>query len=269
MSKPSGWQLSGNAPEAYERYYVPAWMGEWAQDLVTAAHVQVGERVLDVGCGTGVVARRTAQAVGTTGKVVGLDVNESMLSMAQQLAPALEWRQSDAASMPFADAEFDVVLCQQGLQYFPDRTAALCEMARVLAPGGRLALSVWLSLERRPFFLALVAAVESHLRTEEAASFRGSMGFIEAEALRSLVTAAGFRDVHLRLEIKMGRHPSPEEFVLGALAASPLAGAVSAMPDTARTAMVHDVIQSLRAQSYIDDGGLAVPMEGHVVTARV
>jgi SAM-dependent methyltransferase len=271
MSERSGWQLSGNAPEAYEQYLIPAWMGAWAQDLVTGARVQRGERVLDVGCGTGVVARQAVQMVGPTGQVVGVDVNAPMLSMAKRLVAdrvhgPITWRHGDAAFLPFADATYDVVLCQQGLQYFPDRPTALREMARVLVPDGRLALSVWRPLERYPFFVALVAAIESHLSVEAAGPLRAPFALGEADTLRELVTAAGFREVHVRLEVKMGRYPSIEEFVPGFLSASPLANTVSAMPDVDRKAMVRDVLQPLR--SYIDNDGLAAPMECNVVMAH-
>jgi len=152
MGEQSGWQLSGNAPEAYERYIIPALFHEWACDLVETAAVQAGERVLDVACGTGVVARVAASRVGKAGHVVGVDVNEGMLGMARTVPPSLgttiTWQQGDAAALPLPNAAFDVVLCQQGLQYFPQREAALREMARVLVPGGRLALSVWRPIER-------------------------------------------------------------------------------------------------------------------------
>jgi ubiquinone/menaquinone biosynthesis C-methylase UbiE len=137
-------QLSGSAPETYERYIIPAFMGEWAQDLVAVAAVRHGERVLDVACGTGVVARQAAAIAGTTSHIVGLDVNAGMLDMARRVptpvGTTINWQEEDAAAIPFPDASFDVVLCQQGLQYFPDRKAAVNEMSRVLAPGGRAAL---------------------------------------------------------------------------------------------------------------------------------
>jgi SAM-dependent methyltransferase len=270
MSQQSGWQLSGNVPEAYEHYIIPAFMGAWAQDLVEIAAVQAGERVLDVACGTGVVARQAALVTGTTGQVVGLDVNTSMLDMARlvQLSPevCITWEEGDAASLPFPDASFDAVLCQQGLQYFPDCKMALHEMARVLAPGGRLALSVWRPLERLPFFVALVDALERHLRADAASPLRIAFTLGDACELRSLVTGAGFDDICLRLTIKQIRHTPLEDFIPGYLAATPIASAVAAMDDAARTAMFRDITTAL--QCYVDDDGLATPMECHVVTAH-
>jgi ubiquinone/menaquinone biosynthesis C-methylase UbiE len=271
MGEQPGWQLSGSGPEAYEKYIVVAFMGKWAQDLVEVVDIQADQRVLDVGCGTGVVTRAVAQRLGPHGKIVGFDVNDVMLQMAQQFAQqadldAIEWQQGDAASMPFGTAEYDVVLCEQGLQYFPDRAGALREMARVMVPGGQLALSVWRSLERHPFFIALVDALASHLGEDSTSALRAAFSLTEREELRALVSAAGFRDVHVRLEVQMSRYPSIEDFVRGYVVATPMAGEIAAMAEADQTRMFQDVVEALR--DYRDDGGLAAPMECHVVTAR-
>jgi ubiquinone/menaquinone biosynthesis C-methylase UbiE len=270
MGEQSGFQLSGNAPEAYERYIVPALFNEWAHDLIETVAVQSGERVLDIACGTGVVARSVAPVVGGTGQVVGVDVNEGMLAMARTIPPSsgamITWHQGDAAALPVPDTAFDVVLCEQGLQYFPQRAAALQEMARVLVPGGRLALSVWRALERQPFFVALVDAIEAHLGAEVAALQRAAFTLGDADELRGLVTAAGFRTPHVRLVVKLMRAPSLAEYLRGYVAATPMAGAVAAMDDATRTTMFQTLQNTLRP--YVDDTGMAVPMEGHVVVAR-
>src|SRR5438105_15897251 len=123
------WQVAGSAPENYERYLVPAIFGPWAADLLALAAPQPGERIMDLACGTGVVARLTAERVGTAGVIVGLDLNPGMIELARSLpalnGAAVDWRVGSALELPFAHATFDVVLCQQGLQFFPDRSAAL------------------------------------------------------------------------------------------------------------------------------------------------
>ena len=145
MSESSSTFTRASAP--YERVMVPAVFGPWAKDLLDTVALAAGTRVLDVACGTGIVARLAASQVGPTGRVVGLDTNEAMLAVAraqpQPTGAHVEWRQGDATKLPFPDAEFGAVLCQQGLQYVPDRAAALREMKRVLASGGRLGLSVF------------------------------------------------------------------------------------------------------------------------------
>src|SRR5215470_6682796 len=136
MARDQEWQIEGSAAELYERYLVPAVTALWAADLVWRAAPQRGERVLDVACGTGVVARLAARTMGA-GHVVGLDINAEMLAVAraQPAGPApIEWREASALQLPFPDRAFDLVLCQLGLQFFPDRARALQEMLRVLVP---------------------------------------------------------------------------------------------------------------------------------------
>jgi SAM-dependent methyltransferase len=144
------YQLSVEAAEAYEARFVPALFAEWAPRLVEAAGVAPGQTVLDVACGTGVVARAAADRLGGRGRVVGLDLNRCMLAVAGRLRPDLEWRQGDAADLPFEDGSFDVVLCQSALMFFPDRAGALREMTRVATAGGTVAVQVWDRLEAQP-----------------------------------------------------------------------------------------------------------------------
>src|SRR5262245_49391877 len=141
------WRLRGSAAELYERYLVPAVTLPWAVDLVSRVEVHRGDRLLDVACGTGVVARAAAERVGRGGRVVGLDLNPEMLAVSvrrKRWVPLrIEWCEGSALALPFAQGEFGVVLCQFGLQFFPDPLAALREMRRVLAPDGRQGGSVF------------------------------------------------------------------------------------------------------------------------------
>jgi SAM-dependent methyltransferase len=272
MGEQSGWQLTGSSPETYERYLVPAFATTY-EELVALAALQGGERVLDVACGTGGVTRRAARVVGAAGKVVGVDVNEGMLGMARTVPqqhdePPIEWRQSDAAALPFPHAAFDVVLCQYGLEFFADRAAGLREMARVLVPGGRLVLRVWRALERQPFYVALLEALERHVRTGVGVPLLKAFSLADAAELRALVAGAGFRQVHIRITTNPIRYPSLEEYVLRYLHVYlSIAGDVAAMDDTARrTALLQDVTTALR--TYVDDDGLAAPTESYVVVAH-
>lgn len=149
----------GSPPENYERYFVPAIGEPVARDLIDRAALRAGERVLDVACGTGIVARLAAEQVGETGTVAGLDVNPGMLAVARSVTPpetSIDWHEASAEDMPLPDDVFDVVLCQMGLQFMADKPAALSEMRRVLAPGGRIILNApgrpprrWRSWPRR------------------------------------------------------------------------------------------------------------------------
>lgn len=138
MAEPERWQVSTDAAEVYESCFVPAIFGAWASPVADAAGIRRGTKVLDVGCGTGVLAREALRRVGQEGRVVGLDLNEGMLAVAARGEPSIEWRRGDAASLPFEDAKFDVVVSQFALMYFPDRVTSLHEMWRTLAPGDAL-----------------------------------------------------------------------------------------------------------------------------------
>jgi ubiquinone/menaquinone biosynthesis C-methylase UbiE len=142
MSKITRGQVTASAAEVYEEFYLPALFQEWTGPMLEAARVEPGARVLDVACGTGVLARALTERVGPRGSVVGLDINEGMLTVARRVSPRVEWRAGAAEALPFEAESFDAVLSQFGLMFFDDRRAAIREMQRVLKPGGRLAVAV-------------------------------------------------------------------------------------------------------------------------------
>jgi ubiquinone/menaquinone biosynthesis C-methylase UbiE len=266
----SAWNdYGGSGPETYERYMVPSVFGPWAVDLVKLAAPIPGERVLDVACGTGIVARLAAKHVGPMGKVIGLDLNAGMLTVARSTTAGtenIEWREGNATALPLSDKTFDLVLCQQGLQFFPDRLASSKEMHRVLAPGGRLALSVWSSISNCPGFLSLAEALERHIGSEAATFMRSPFSLTNESELRSLVEGAGFHSVKIHPANKRLIFPSPEEFVKRYVAASPLASMVARAESRSQQALLENMNKAL--QSYVNPDGLAFPIETHFVLAR-
>jgi ubiquinone/menaquinone biosynthesis C-methylase UbiE len=265
------WQLQDTSAAAYERYLVPAFFAPFAERLVELCGPGPGDRILDVACGTGIVARLAARQAGSSGALVGVDLNAGMLEVARVAAagsePSIEWMLADAADMPLPDSSFDCVLCQQGLQFFGDRSAALREMQRVLAPGGRLTLGVWRAIEHNPVFPPLVDALGRHAGPEAAEIMRSPFAGPGSDELRELVADAGFHDVHVRIRIESVRFPSPREFVLREAASSPLAGLIAALGDAGREALVHDVAETI--SSCTDDDGVVFPMETWIATASV
>jgi ubiquinone/menaquinone biosynthesis C-methylase UbiE len=149
---PESFQIPIEAAELYESAFVPGFFAQWAPILGEVAGVEAGCTVLDVACGTGIVARTAADIVGPTGAVIGLDVNEAMLTVAARVRPDIEWRQGDACSLPFSDGSFDAVLCQMALMFFADRPTAVGEMARVAATGASVAVVVPSALEAQSMF---------------------------------------------------------------------------------------------------------------------
>jgi ubiquinone/menaquinone biosynthesis C-methylase UbiE len=269
MNHEERWQLSGNAAELYERY-VRLLREPWVRRLVDVAALRPAEHVLDVGCGTGFVVCFAAPRVGPGGRVVGVDLNASMIEAARAAAgrdapPTIEWRTRDPAALPFESGIFDVVLCQQGVQFFPDRLLALREMRRVLRPGGRLAFTVWSAIGDIPYQAALADALARHVSPEAGSVARAPCALHDVQELHGLVASAGFRNVRVRPTIETTKLPLPEEFVPGHLAALPIAQTIARLAPDRRTALLEEMTEALRV--YVDGDQLVLPSGANVVTA--
>lgn len=268
------WEGVDVAAERYERNLVPALFEPWADVLVDLADVRPGEQVLDLACGTGVVARAAVQRVVPGGRVTGLDVNDDMLALARRTADGtgasdvIEWRRASAVDTGLPDACFDVAFCQQGLQFFPDRAAALGEMRRVLVPGGRAVIAAWCAADDGDAgYRAIAAASRRHVPDNPGlASFIEAIFALSDDAdLERLVTDAGFDDVIVQRRTGVVRFPSAEAWVEAFIGAAPGSAAASFGP-TMRAAIVADAAAGL--QPYVDGTGLAFPIHTHIVLAR-
>ncbi len=206
-------EVRAYAAGAFEMLMVPALLREWAPRVAAAARIRSGERVLDVACGTGTLAREAAALTGPTGTVNGLDPDPEMLAAARRRAPDLVWRQGVAEALPYADGVFDAVICQFGLPFFSDRRAALGEARRVLAPGGRLAVAVWDVLEHNPAHAAEVAVVERVAGSAAAERLRATFALGDPACLAELVGASGFIDVAVATDRGVARFPSVRAMV--------------------------------------------------------
>jgi ubiquinone/menaquinone biosynthesis C-methylase UbiE len=252
--------------EVYERAMVPAVFAPWVDALLGLTSLGPGQRLLDIACGTGIVARTAAEMVGDTGRVVGLDLNPSMLEVAQALEPSIEWREGSAVDLPFPDQSFDVVTCQQGLQFFPDRLKAVGEMRRVLAPGGRLSVAVWCPVETCPGYDAFLQGLDRYVGDTAAAPTRAIFSFGDAEMLRSLLEEAQFSDVIVLRDTRTVRFPSTGDFVAALLGGSNLARLGVRIEGPVLDLLKSHVSTSL--QGYLDSQGLTFPMEAHLASAR-
>lgn len=186
------------AARAYEELLVTGLFAEWGPRVVAAARVGPGDRVLDVGCGTGVAARAAAEKVGSKGRVTGLDPNAGMLAVAAERAPRVTWRQAVAESLPEPDASFDVVLSQFALMFFEDRRQALQEMGRVLRPGGRLALAVWDALPGNAAYAAEVDVLQRVAADAAADAMRAPFCLGSSNVLQPLFQEAGWASVSVK-----------------------------------------------------------------------
>lgn len=269
MEARSGFQLRQGGPEVYERSWVKAQMRPAARELISTAGVRPGDKVIDIACGTGVVAREAARLTGSASDVTGTDVNDDMIQVAEQLAAEADldgivWLRCDAAEIPVTDGEFDVALCQQGLQFMPDKPAAMSEMARVLKPGGRLALSVWKSRS------ALGAAFNSVLDRQFGKGTTAPWDLIyslgDRDRLHELAEGAGLHDVHVTFDVKFVRDPDPRAFVATALSGSPIAGTMAELSDSEQSRLIGEIV--LELADFQDDDGLAVPTHCLTLCAR-
>lgn len=201
------------AASAYEDLHVRALFQEWAAPVTDAARIRCGHRVLDVACGTGILAREVAARVGHQGSVAGLDANPGMLAVAERLAPAIAWRKGSAEALSYEDDFFDAVVSQFGLMFFTDRSEALREMVRVLAPGGRMAVAVWDSLENTPAYSTEVALFERTAGPRAADALRAPYVLGDREELTKLFEDAGVGSVQIATRKGTARFPSIRSMV--------------------------------------------------------
>ncbi|MFJ8109931.1 class I SAM-dependent methyltransferase [Streptomyces sp. NPDC096132] len=208
MADATGFHLKGSAPERYEHYVAPL-MAPFVTALVDAADLYPGATVLDLACGTGFAARAAAPQVGPAGRVFGVDIDEDRLEVARarhpRLYPDIEFTAAPADDIPHRDQAFDVVLCQQGAQFFPDLDAALREAARVTRPQGRFAATVWTRMDESPYCVAQHHALRKHGGPDAAATYRTAFS-CTAERLTDSLRRAGYgttthRDITFDIEL--------------------------------------------------------------------
>jgi ubiquinone/menaquinone biosynthesis C-methylase UbiE len=235
MTLPSYAMDQASFPEMYEGWLVDPLFRPWAEATLDEIRLSSGDRVLDIACGTGIVARVARERLARE-KIVGIDISSGMLALARQIAPSVDWREGAADVLPLRDGEqFDVVVCQQGLQFFPDKPAALTQMRRALAQGGRLAVATWRSDEEIPFFRELRGVAERQLGpiTDQRYSFGDSAPLI------NLLRTAGFRDVRVRTISRAIRFVDGEPFLrLNTMALVGMSATARQMSDEERKRIV-------------------------------
>lgn len=187
-------QISPAAAEVYERFFVPALFGQWAEPMLDAVSAGPGDCLLDVGTGTGVVARAALRRVGPGGAVIAVDPNDGMLAVARKLAPALDVRTGTAEQLPVGDGEIDCLTCQFVLMFVSDRARAIGEMARVLRSGGRLAVATWAAADESPGYAAMIDLLGEEIGDWAAEALRAPFCIGVADQLVDLLRPA-FRGV--------------------------------------------------------------------------
>jgi ubiquinone/menaquinone biosynthesis C-methylase UbiE len=257
-----------NFPEMYERWLVGPLFRPWAEGTFEELKLSPGQRVLDIACGTGIVARVATERLGAAGYVVGIDISPDMLAVARTVAPDIDWREGNASTLPLHDGEqFDVVICQQGLQFFPDKPRAAAEMRRALAQGGRLAVATWRSDEEIPFFRELRRVAERHLGPVADQRY----GYGQAGPIEGLLRNAGFSEVRTKTISRTIRFEEGEPFLrLNTMALVGMSAAGKSMDDQERKRVIEAIMNDSApvARSYGDAIELAFKLSTNLATAK-
>ena len=258
--------------ESYERFMVPSLFEPWATYLVQRANPQLGEHVLDIACGTGIVARKVAPHVGSRGIVIGLDVNPDMIDMARIAAERahieIQWHTGPAEQLPFPDENFDLILCQFGLMFFTDRNAALKEIHRVLRKDGRVVLSVWQGLDRHPFYQTLHNVSLRHFGKSSVETVF-SLG--NSDELHRLLTDCGFRQVAIGPMSITAHFPRPEEFLAWEIDIDPAeAPALRNLDKEAQQAIMTAARQDMQSplEEVMQENEVVLEFHAHIAQAR-
>lgn len=256
--------LSLEQAHAYEDLFVPALFAQWVPTLLQHAAVSQGQQVLDVACGTGVVARAAAELVGPSGRVSGVDLNPSMIQVAGERESGIDWQVGDAANLPYDDESFDAVLCQSALFFFPDPAQAIREMARVLRNGGTVALQTYANLGDQPGYGPFVDTVVRHAGAE-ARSLLGTYWSKGDEAeLRSLLEQADLDPIAGQSVLGQVTLPSVDALVHTEIQATPLAERID---KSAYLAIARDARAALA--DYVDgQGTVRLPIRAQFITGR-
>lgn len=260
--------LTGTGAEHYERWFVPVIATPVSALTLAAADLRPGERVLDVACGTGVIARLAAERVGPAGAVTAVDLSPDMIAVARTTPappqPVVDWQVGDAVSLPVPDGSFDVVTCQMGLMFLDDRAAAVAEMRRVLRPGGRLAVSTPGTIQ--PAFDVMERAITDHIGAELAGFVRAVFSMHDPSAVALLLGDAGLQDVRAVESTATLQLPGPAEFLWQYVNLTPMAPLVAAAPAEAQDAMERQFVAE--ARPLVVDGGMPVRQPMVVASGR-
>lgn len=264
METTETFQISPEQAALYEERFVPALFAHWVDPVLEGAGVLAGQSVLDVACGTGIVARHAVEIVGPTGSVTGLDLNPAMLDVAARIGPGVTWRQGDAAALPFDDASFDVVTCQSAMMFFPDATGALREMGRVTRPDGTVAVQVFDLRAEQPAYGPWIAMVARHAGQDAMRMLGTYWVHGDRDVMRARCAEAGLRVVAIHDHERPAEFPSVEAMVLTEVNATPLADRLGQAELDAIVAESHEVYRPWLVDG---DPRLTIPLTGYVLVA--
>ncbi|HEY0466293.1 MAG TPA: methyltransferase domain-containing protein [Polyangiaceae bacterium] len=229
--QPTDTKFTGSIPELYDRYLGPLLFEPYAEDLARRLSDLRRGTLIEVAAGTGVVTRALLKALPSDVRIVATDLNDGMLKVAASRlsAPSLSFLQADAQALPFSDGFADAIVCQFGMMFVPDKSAAQREAARVLVPGGRFVFNVWDRLAKNELSEIVARAVEN-LYPQDPPRFieRTPFGYFDAAAIRAELEAAGFQRIEIDTVELVSQAPSAEYVATGICQGTPLRGEIEA-----------------------------------------
>jgi ubiquinone/menaquinone biosynthesis C-methylase UbiE len=262
--------FAGSIPENYDRYMVPLIFESYARDLARRAAALSPKAVLETAAGSGVVTRALAPGLSADASYVVTDLNQPMLDYAatrQNPDGRITWRQADAQALPFEDDTFDLLCCQFGAMFFPDRPSAYREARRVLKPGGCFLFNAWDRIEENVFADDVTNALAEFFPTDPPRFMaRTPHGYHDAALIRSDLAKAGFSNVTIETRAEESRAPSPRYVAVAYCQGTPLRNEIEARgADKLEAATEHAA--STIARKY-GTGEVAAKIQAHVILAR-
>ncbi|KHL17095.1 UNVERIFIED_CONTAM: hypothetical protein LK11_14070 [Mumia flava] len=254
--------IDAEQAEAYEERFVPALFRQWVEPVLEAAEVGPGDQVLDVACGTGVVARAAVTLAAPGGSVTGVDLNPAMLAVAHRVEPRVSWEQGDVAALPFPAGGFDVLTCQAAIFFFPDPAGALAEMRRVTRPGGRVVVHAFSSLHAQPAYGPWVEMVTHHAGPEATELLGTYWSQGDPSALADCCADVGLRVLAVRRHTRPAFFPSVEAMVRTEVNATPLRDRLDVPTLDRMLVESHELLET-----FVEDGRLVIPIAGYTLSA--
>ena len=254
------------AGRGYESLFVPALFDQWTKHLIEGAGIREGSHVLDIGCGTGVLARNALSRTGSSGRVVGVDPAPGMLAAAKEIEPGIDWILCGAEALQLDDETFDCLVSQFGMMFFQDRQKSAEEMFRVLKPGGSLAIAVWNSVEQNPAYADIIAVLQEQVGTAAADALRLPYSLGDPDEVTSVLDNSGFTNINVETKVESAQFPSSRHMV-----EAELRGWLPLFDINLSEAKIDEVLVASDStlSRYASFSGNAVfPTSAHVITAQ-
>jgi ubiquinone/menaquinone biosynthesis C-methylase UbiE len=260
--------FSGSIAKLYEEQLVPLIFAPYADDLATRLASRSPARVLEVAAGTGVVTRKLASVLPADVSIIATDLNQAMLDMGSEVGTSrpVQWRQADALQLPFADGEFDAVVCQFGVMFFPDKAEAFSEARRVLKPGGVFIFNAWDRIEENEFADTVTTALASLFpRDPPRFMARTPHGYHDRSAIERDLRSGGFTAAaNIDTVAKRSKAKSPRDPAIAYCQGTPLRSEIQER-DPSRLEEATDIAEKAIAQRF-GSGAVNGKIQAHVIT---